>query len=398
VARLPVSGSDEGQWGDVLNDFLMQSHNGDGTLKSGVVNNAQIAIGAISGSAIANGSITATKIQNNSLTAAQIADGTITNAKLAPDAGGSTTGIRSLLIFYAPPNIINAQYNNDYAAGALARYDDVVLGGGLENPADTYYSTTQSIIQKLAILSPSTVIWGYIDAGVTTSNLSLPTIQTQIDQWITLGAKGIFLDTFGYDYHTSRSRQNSILSYVHSKGYGAIMNAWNADDALAPTVDATYNPSGTPTVANSTDVLLLESWICNSTSYASPYFTIISDVKTRGDKALAYRASLGIRIFAANIIVHTGTSESTLQNYYDMSEGLARTWRLDGSGVNAASYSSNGIDVGVVTPRFSSYRSTPLRPTAPYILNGSWTQVQAPDLGITISYNPTGPAYTWQQL
>ncbi len=34
MSRLPVSGSDNGVWGDVLNDFLLVEHNSDGTLKS----------------------------------------------------------------------------------------------------------------------------------------------------------------------------------------------------------------------------------------------------------------------------------------------------------------------------------------------------------------------------
>ena len=31
--RLPVPGQDDGVWGDVLNEFLVVEHNGDGTLK-----------------------------------------------------------------------------------------------------------------------------------------------------------------------------------------------------------------------------------------------------------------------------------------------------------------------------------------------------------------------------
>lgn len=34
MARLPVSGSDDGVWGDILNTFLSVEHNSDGTLKS----------------------------------------------------------------------------------------------------------------------------------------------------------------------------------------------------------------------------------------------------------------------------------------------------------------------------------------------------------------------------
>lgn len=33
MARLPVSGSDTGNWGDILNTFLQVEHNTDGTLK-----------------------------------------------------------------------------------------------------------------------------------------------------------------------------------------------------------------------------------------------------------------------------------------------------------------------------------------------------------------------------
>jgi hypothetical protein len=36
MSRLPQPGSDSGTWGDVLNDFLLVSHNADGTLKDAV--------------------------------------------------------------------------------------------------------------------------------------------------------------------------------------------------------------------------------------------------------------------------------------------------------------------------------------------------------------------------
>lgn len=40
MARLPVPGADGGVWGDILNDYLGQSHNADGTLKLGAISNA----------------------------------------------------------------------------------------------------------------------------------------------------------------------------------------------------------------------------------------------------------------------------------------------------------------------------------------------------------------------
>jgi hypothetical protein len=397
MARLPQPGSDTGQWGEILNDYLSQSLDTGGALKSGSVGSSQLASGAVTAAAIADGTITTAKLQDNSITGAKIANGAIPSAKISYDPSVAT-GIRSLLIVYSPPNIINTQYSDDYAAGILCRYDDVVLGSGLEDSGNAYHASTQSIIQKVKAISPTTVVWGYIDTGVTTSNLPLSTIQTQIDEWLAMGAGGIFLDTFGYDYHTSRSRQNSILSYVHSKNAGAMINVWNSDDALSSAVDTTYNPTGVATVAGSTDVLLLESWVCNSDSYAAPYYATISDIKTRSDKAVAYRSSLGIRIYAANIMLHTGTADNTLQNYRSLSEGMARAWRLDGTGLQASNYSSTGSDLAVVSPRFSAYRDIPKRASATYILNGAWTQVQAPDLGITITYNAGTSTFSWQQL
>lgn len=387
MARLPTPHSDEGDWGNILNDYLLQAHDNDGLLKSGSVNSTQIASSAVTGPKIADNSISTAKLQDSSVTTPKIADGAITAAKLADGAAASTDGLRSLLIFYAPPGNVNTRFNNDYAAGVLSRYDDVVLGDGLENPASIDYANTTAVFQKVAALNPSTVIWGYIDVGVSTNNHSIPTLQTQIDQWITLGVGGIFCDDMGYDFLVPRSRQNAVLDYIHSKGLGAIINTFNPDDVLSSAVNATYNPGGTATSSNSTDVLLLESWVCNSDAYTAPYYATISDIKTRGDKAQAYRNSIGLRIFSVNILGHTGRTDNEIDEYRSVCEAFARTWRLDGDGLSASTYAAIGADVALARPRFPLFRPNPLRPTAPYILNGPWTVIEAPDLGLTINYD-----------
>lgn len=48
MARLPVPGSDSGQWGDILNTFLLTAHNADGTLKTGMVNGSALGDGTVS--------------------------------------------------------------------------------------------------------------------------------------------------------------------------------------------------------------------------------------------------------------------------------------------------------------------------------------------------------------
>jgi hypothetical protein len=47
MARLPTPGGDNGNWGNLLNDFLAQAHKPDGTLKDDSVTAAQVADGSI---------------------------------------------------------------------------------------------------------------------------------------------------------------------------------------------------------------------------------------------------------------------------------------------------------------------------------------------------------------
>lgn len=54
MARLPQPGSDQGTWGDVLNDYLSQSLDASGSLKAGSVGAAQVPDGALPQAKVAN--------------------------------------------------------------------------------------------------------------------------------------------------------------------------------------------------------------------------------------------------------------------------------------------------------------------------------------------------------
>ena len=72
MARLPNPGSDQGTWGNVLNDYLSQSLTADGNLKADSVGSSQLQAD----------SVTSTELANNSVTAAIIVDGAITETQL----------------------------------------------------------------------------------------------------------------------------------------------------------------------------------------------------------------------------------------------------------------------------------------------------------------------------
>lgn len=304
--------------------------------------------------------------------------------------------LRSFTIYYGIPNSANGANNTDHAAALFARFDDVVLGYDLQNPANSNYATTVAIIAKAKALNPRLVIWGNIDVGVsggTSHNHSTGTLQTHIDQWVTAGANGIFCDNFGYDRAVTRARQNTIIAYVHGKGIGSMLYSTAIADALAPLVVTTYNASGTATVADSRDAYAFIFGM-DSNSIIAPYFTTFSAMKTRGDDARSYRTSLGVRMFGINVIQHTGTSATTLDNYRGMSEGLGHIFRLDGVGLAQHLFSASGTDINRISPY---YQRIPQlaggRLIAPYRVNGASVELEAVDLGVIVHWE--SGQYSW---
>src|SRR5580700_373022 len=57
MSRLPMPGSDNNVWGQILNDFLEVSHNPDGTIQTAALQQAG-AITSLNGKTTANGSLT----------------------------------------------------------------------------------------------------------------------------------------------------------------------------------------------------------------------------------------------------------------------------------------------------------------------------------------------------
>lgn len=80
MTRLPKPGSDNGNWGDILNNYLSQSHKADGTLKDNSVTASTIAPGAVTKATVGLGNV-----NNTSDASKPISDATQTalDAKLA---------------------------------------------------------------------------------------------------------------------------------------------------------------------------------------------------------------------------------------------------------------------------------------------------------------------------
>ncbi len=83
MARLPTVGGDKGNWGDILNEYLAQSHAEDGALKTDTVGAPQLKPNSVTAAALADGQVTSAKIANGAVGADQIQDGAISTNQLA---------------------------------------------------------------------------------------------------------------------------------------------------------------------------------------------------------------------------------------------------------------------------------------------------------------------------
>ncbi len=197
-----------------------------------------------------------------------------------------------LLIYYGYPSQINGVSSNQAAADTLGQYDYVVLGDGLEKASHSDHLNTVEII-SLVHSQYSTKIFGYIDAGVSTQNLSLAEIGTRVKEWKATGADGIFFDDFGYDYQTDRARQNAVVDSAHASNLPVCANAWNPDDAFGTQVDPVYNPTGAQSHLGASDFYLSESYQIENGAYQDA-----TTWQNKADKLDAYQKNIGFGIWS----------------------------------------------------------------------------------------------------
>jgi hypothetical protein len=145
MVRLPKPGKDQGTWGDILNTFLMESHNEDGTIKDSAITDASIADGSIVGT--------------------KLADGTITDDQIASGAGIAKSKLAAL-------NIVNA----DIAGGAaIAKSKLAAL-----NIADTDVASGAAIAQS-KIANLVTDLAGKADAADLAAKADLTDLDAKAD-------------------------------------------------------------------------------------------------------------------------------------------------------------------------------------------------------------------------
>lgn len=218
---------------------------------------------------------------------------------------------KKLAIYYGFPSLINnANGNIAQAVETFSQYDMVVFGATLENPAHSDHNNTIAIINSPSM--NNTVCFGYINSTDT-----LDVIQGQIDNWQSMGIKGLFADQFGREFGLTREKQREIVWCIHNKAGGliAFVNAFNVDDAFSPAIDPTFNPNGLPTRLSSSDYYLAESFCIINGAYDDSADN--NGIKNWQDKAVKmtnYNATFGTSM-AADATLGSATFTQALADY-----------------------------------------------------------------------------------
>lgn len=207
MARLPTINGDDGNWGTVLNDYLSQSHNPDGSLKAAAVS----AAGGGSGS-IADGSVTTSKIADGAVSTNKIPDLAITNVKLLGSIDQSKiTGLTAGLAAKAEKTELDTaisgvnagipQKVKDTMATTLVAGSNVTITPGTSNATITIAATGGGASAPSTGRNPLTGYWhlsGYPGVDPTGAADQTAILQQIVNDIATAGGGVIWVDAGTY--------------------------------------------------------------------------------------------------------------------------------------------------------------------------------------------------------
>ncbi len=169
-----------------------------------------------------------------------------------------------MLIYYGYPALINGAKTLEEAARHFSLYSIVVLGDGLQDHRHPNHDATHDLIAGL----PSVGFFGYVDLGVHSphhpvQNLPISQLQHRASAWKNLGARGVLLDDYGYDFGVTRQRQVEAVRATRAEGLKAIANSWDPRHAL-DSQPGPANPKGDPSPLGQGDFYLYESYLVSN--------------------------------------------------------------------------------------------------------------------------------------
>lgn len=210
MSRLPNPGSDNGTWGNILNDFLAQVHKTDGSLKDDIVTSAAIAPNAVDADAIADGSITEVLLDSAVQTKLNSGGGvpdwsTITNKPAVIAAGADQAAARAAI-----------------GAGTASTKSDIGLGN-VDNTSDVNKNAAIATLTNKTISGASNTITNIGLASLSaTGTPSSTTFLRGDNTWVagsSITPSWVFnVDNYGADPTGAADSSTAVASAISALG------------------------------------------------------------------------------------------------------------------------------------------------------------------------------------
>jgi hypothetical protein len=158
MPRLPQPGSDNGTWGEILNEYLLQTLKPDGTMKDNVVTNAAIAENAVTAASIQDGSITEAQLDGIIQTKLNASAGTpswsdITDKPAVIAAGADQAAARAVIGAGTSSLVIGTTSSTAKAGDYAPTKADVGLGN-VDNTSDATKNSATATLTNKTLVNP----------------------------------------------------------------------------------------------------------------------------------------------------------------------------------------------------------------------------------------------------
>jgi hypothetical protein len=337
LARLPIPGSDSGTWGTILNDFLSQAHNSDGTLNSSAVGGALdptlVALAAYN----TNGILAQTAADT-------FAGRTITGTtnRIAVTNGNGVAGNPTLDIGSDVVTLTSAQALTNKT---ITDATNNVTANGLRSATTTVgvsAATAPSANQILRATSGTAATWQDLSAANTsfsntTSGYAATTVQAALDE-----NAGLLMATGTLAARpTAATAGNRALYYATDDNGGTL---YRSSGSSWQQIGASINQTGGAQLGSAT----LASNYTNQSEVSETQLTGMSITVTVGSRPIAISVDCNLQV--------SGTGTDT--------DGIGPLLKRDGTTLN-------GFTVPPIT-RTSGQNK---------LFTGNWHQIDAPSSG-----------------
>ena len=292
---------------------------------------------------------------------------------------GAVPPLKPLLVYYGYPVAYKGMWNTTAVISEIAaNYSVWVVGDTYGDPSHEEYATTTAIVS--GVRASGVKVYGYVPIGQNTSGLTLGQMQERVDQWDTVGVDGIFLDEFGFDYENTRTRQKSIVDYVHGKNLPVCANAWTAEDFMCDNVSelpwssgdwryqnfVAWNATNLPLTRTAGDSYLIENF-----GFAHTGPGDVFEVQERCELTTALAASKGVALWALAVLPESSPGNldeallgnlGTLENVGAYIAANAFLYDITIVGSGGFSFGSNGTPLWAPLPAMPVSAALPASP------------------------------------